>query len=164
VGSMMYHQNDAYSTFMGQERHGRVCGLRLGATHSSLSDHGSSQSFVSASRPEDAQKIAALRLEVALLRQQLGAKYLSIYFLNYVILYYIPLVSFPNSFMYFLTSYVFFGNEASDGSILFSISSNHVKELLVHPAIHFKLYKSTITENLVYSVHPSYNGLSASFR
>jgi hypothetical protein len=78
-------------------------------------------------------------------------------------LYYIPLVSFPNSLMYFLTSYVLIGNKASDGSILFSISSNHVKELLVHPATHFKLYKSTIVENLVYSVPPSYNGLSASF-
>jgi len=39
-----------------------------------FSDHGSSQSFVGASRPEDAQEIAALRSEVVVLRQQLEVK------------------------------------------------------------------------------------------
>jgi hypothetical protein len=68
VGSMMYHQNDAYSKFMGKERHGRVRGLGLGATPSSLPNHGSSQSFIGASRPEDVREIEALRSEVAMLR------------------------------------------------------------------------------------------------
>jgi len=77
VGSMMYHRNNAYSTFMGQERHGRVRGLGLGATPSSLTDHGSSQSFIGAARPEDAQEMEALRSEVTVLRPQLEVKYLS---------------------------------------------------------------------------------------
>jgi hypothetical protein len=68
VGSMMYHRNDAYSTFMGKERHRCVPGLGLGATPSSLLDHGSSQSFIGASKPEDAREIEALRSEVAMLR------------------------------------------------------------------------------------------------
>ncbi len=59
---------------MGQERHGRVSGLGLGAIPSSLPDHGSSQSFVVAYRLEDAQEIAALRSEVVVLRQQLKVK------------------------------------------------------------------------------------------
>jgi hypothetical protein len=68
VGSMMYHRNDAYSKFMGKERHGRVHGLGLGAAPSSLPNHGSSQSFIGASRPEDVREIEALRSEVAMLR------------------------------------------------------------------------------------------------
>jgi hypothetical protein len=70
VGSMMYHHNDAYSKSLGKERHGRMRGYGLGITPSSLSGHGSSQSIASTSTPEDAQELAALRLEVAELRRQ----------------------------------------------------------------------------------------------
>jgi hypothetical protein len=70
VGSMMYHHNDAYSKSLGKEHHGRVRGYGLGITPSSLPGHGSSQSIASTSTPEDAQELAALRLEVADLRRQ----------------------------------------------------------------------------------------------
>jgi hypothetical protein len=58
-------------TFIGQEQHGCVSGLGLGAIPSSLPDQGSSQSFVGSYRLEDAQGIVALRSEVAVLRRQL---------------------------------------------------------------------------------------------
>jgi hypothetical protein len=62
---MTYHQNDAYTKVTGPERHGLIRGLRLGPTPSSLPSHSRSISFVGASRPEDAQEIAALRAELA---------------------------------------------------------------------------------------------------
>jgi hypothetical protein len=74
VGSMMYHHNDAYSKSMGKERHGRVRGYGLGITPSSLPGHGSSQPIASASTPEDAQELTALRIEVAELRRQREVK------------------------------------------------------------------------------------------
>jgi hypothetical protein len=74
IGSILYHRNDTYSKFMGQERNGRVRGLGLGPTPSSLPGHGSSQSSIRASRPEDVQEIDALRSELAELRQQREVK------------------------------------------------------------------------------------------
>ena len=74
VGSMMYHHNDAYSKSLGKEHHGRVRGYGLEITPSSLPSHGSSQPIASASTLEDAQELAALRLEVAELRRQREVK------------------------------------------------------------------------------------------
>jgi hypothetical protein len=61
----MYDPNDAYSKVMGSEQHGYVHGLGLRPTSSSFPGHGRSISFVGASRPEDAQKMTALRAELA---------------------------------------------------------------------------------------------------
>jgi hypothetical protein len=69
----------------------------------------------------------------------------------------------PISLKYFLAWYVSLGSFASFGTIPLRNLSNFENNVLLHPLSYFKLNSPTLTQNILWSVHPDHSGSFDSF-